>query len=792
MDFYQTFKDLISAQSAWQISLAITLGLINGFLPEFSIINVFILLIVLVINIPLHLFIFFTGFFFSIEYLLSELLSKLGENILMNNNFHNIFQKLYDNDIFILMNLNHTTTIANLIIVLIISIPFFLIIKNQLIKNREKLSNKFAESKYFKWLNPYTEENIKEKPKTFRIYTIIFLTILISLIIFFNELILQYGIIFALEKTYKNKIIKLEKVETNLLVKKIDKTFLTSIDLDTKIRLINLKIIDKKETKLFKEIIIDLNTKELINKHVDIKLLSITNLIISKTINSIDIKNELEKKKNDNNESINFNEILKIDEIKKIEVEDILAKENLKSVEEFKRIKINLKKLNDKYQIELNSIDSKKLEKDTKNIINKIENVKTLKELQKLLKDMKLILNEIKNNKNHLIKIKKDFINDKKQIQKDIKNLEKLKNEDYDRLKNKYTLDENGLTNIIDTYISKDLAKYFSLSSKYYKKIQPYIDNNNSSNENDEEKIILDKYGKYVHFNNKRINSKYLIENLNIKITNKILNEKFEIHINNLTNEQRKLNKMIVKDNKNIYLFNDKQLLKDIKITNGYLLLNKNNQNIKIDISHNLLNPLKIKTNFVINLKDFKYQNYNLENQLIFKDNNIDINGNIDILNYKDLNGIIDINVKETNIIGKNETINKLLKNINHFSLKINIDGNIENPSINIENGLTTEINKLLKNSFNVNKEKYQKDLKNKLNKEYSKNIKDLNINSVNNIINEKLSLNENLNEIIKSKNTKKLIKKFQKDLINKNIKDNKKIKELKDNLKNKFKSFKF
>jgi len=56
-------KALNSSQASYQLSLALVFGMISGFLPFFSILNLFIIFIVFTLNIPLGVFSIFTLLF---------------------------------------------------------------------------------------------------------------------------------------------------------------------------------------------------------------------------------------------------------------------------------------------------------------------------------------------------------------------------------------------------------------------------------------------------------------------------------------------------------------------------------------------------------------------------------------------------------------------------------------------------------------------------------------------------------------------------------------------------------
>jgi len=96
MDIFKLLKTLNSAQSSWQITLAIVLGMISGFLPLTTPLNLLILFIAFTINIPLGVFFFMSVIFASLGLLLDPIFASLGYDILTNPTLEKLFTTMYN------------------------------------------------------------------------------------------------------------------------------------------------------------------------------------------------------------------------------------------------------------------------------------------------------------------------------------------------------------------------------------------------------------------------------------------------------------------------------------------------------------------------------------------------------------------------------------------------------------------------------------------------------------------------------------------------------------------------
>ena len=78
------FKALNSAQSPWQVTLAITLGMVAGLTPMSGIQTIVVLFLAFVLNIHLGLFFVSSALFAGIAYLFDPWFEQIGYALLVN------------------------------------------------------------------------------------------------------------------------------------------------------------------------------------------------------------------------------------------------------------------------------------------------------------------------------------------------------------------------------------------------------------------------------------------------------------------------------------------------------------------------------------------------------------------------------------------------------------------------------------------------------------------------------------------------------------------------------------
>ena len=132
-------KALNSDSAPGQVAFAIALGMIPGFTPFWSILNLFVLLIAMVLRINLSAFIFGVIIFSLIGYALDPVSASVGESLLMNPDLREYWTSLYQNEWMRVLAFNNTITLGGLLIALVLLIPVTLISRILILQYRHRL-----------------------------------------------------------------------------------------------------------------------------------------------------------------------------------------------------------------------------------------------------------------------------------------------------------------------------------------------------------------------------------------------------------------------------------------------------------------------------------------------------------------------------------------------------------------------------------------------------------------------------------------------------------------------------
>ena len=204
MDILKLLKALNSAQSSWQISLAIILGMISGFLPLTTPLNFLILFIAFTINIPLGIFFLMSLVFATLGLLLDPVFAMLGYEVLTNDGLSSIFSAMYNYMPTLWSSYNYTIVMGSTIISFLLAFPLFFILNSFIDKSRNYLEAKFKDSKYFSWLNPYSEEKLTKKPGVVRWWGsaifVVIVGIISTFLLFIIDPIIKFGLEYSLSK----------------------------------------------------------------------------------------------------------------------------------------------------------------------------------------------------------------------------------------------------------------------------------------------------------------------------------------------------------------------------------------------------------------------------------------------------------------------------------------------------------------------------------------------------------------------------------------------------------------
>ena len=158
--------------------------------------------------------------------------------------------------------------------------------------------------------------------------------------------------------------------------------------------------------------------------------------------------------------------------------EEILKSEKLETLEAGNRIKKTIEDLKAKWKNKIETDLNPNALKETKQKLADLQNkVKGggLADIANALKDFKTLQKDIQSQINRITSMKSEFEKDLQMAKQQVADLKNLPQKDFERLKNKYSLNPEGGKNILGSLLEGPLKEKLDKAWKAYKMISPYL-----------------------------------------------------------------------------------------------------------------------------------------------------------------------------------------------------------------------------------------------------------------------------------------------------------------------------
>lgn len=678
------FKALNSSGKSWQLSGAIVLAMFAGFLPINSLILLIILFLALVLNVNFGFFILFSAIFSGVGYLFDPMFESLGYSVLTNDAFKGLFTSLYNSALFRWSSFNYTLVTGSIIVSTLLAVPMLLVLNRVITLYKDQIGAKLNEWKFTRWMKLFNEE--VQTNSLFRwwgagVFGGLVAGIAVIFIFIFDPLA-RVGI----EKSLAYSL------GTQVNIKDFSSSFS-----DLRVKISGIEIADK--NKLTHNLVqvgdveFDLGFSALMEKKAMIEMLKVNALafnekrtIVAKAYDNSNIpKTEAPKVKSADKKTASK----EISPFALPNVDDILAKEELKSVTEAQKLKTDIEKTKEKWakisdevksknEVDEIKADAKKLQKSLQGgDITKIVSVK---------EDIEKLKAKISSLKDKYTSLEKDFKADQKRLKKQIYSLKNLPQQDIERLKKKYSLNAGGGANLIGTLMSDEIGEYIKTGLKYYDMLAPYI-SSDSKKEEVQDVPPPRGQGRWIKYANlSKIPNLVVKESkINVKLKDDVL----DINVKDLSSNQ-KLYKKPMKVHADAKGLQYKQIVADV-----------------VDDRRSD----KANTSFDVKVTGFKTATIDMQT-LSMKD----------IVTNATLKGALeDANVKAKSIVNvtkvklqmpSQKLVNDLLSDISKFNVDIYVDGKLEQPDITVESDLDKQLSQGMSKMLTKATRSFEKELK--------------------------------------------------------------------------------
>lgn len=657
------FKALNSSGQSWQLSGAIVLAMFAGFLPSNTLILLDILLIALILNVNFGLFLLFSVIFSGIGYLFDPIFESIGYAVLTNDGLNGLFTSMYNSALFRWSGFNYTLVPGSLVVSTILAIPMLLILNKVVTLYREQIGMKLNEWKLTRWMNIFNEE--AKTSSFFRwwglgVFGGLAATIVVVLVFIFDPLAR-----IAMEKGLSYSL------QTQVSVKDFSSSF---SNLHVKVSGIEVADKDKLSHNLVQvgDIEFDLGFSALVEKKAMIEQLNVNALafnekrkVAAEAYDSsyISKAQSTGAKTTDKDSASTSSSPFALPN-----VDDILAKEELKSVTEAQKLKADIEATKAKWtkiSSELKSANEvDEIKADAATLQNSLKNA-DISKIASAKSDIDKLKSKISGLKSKYSNLQKDFNADQARLKKQIYALKNLPQQDIDRLKKKYSFSAGGGANLIGALMGGEIDMYVQKALKYYEMIRPYL--NDSGKKEVKEVAPPRGEGRWIKYANLSKIPELVVKNSNINV--KLKDDVLNVNIKDLSSNQKLYWKpmMVHAD------------------ASG-----KQYKKITADILDDRRSE-KAHTYFDVKATGFKTAALDMKT-LSMKDilTNAKFDGEIIDMNIKAKSTV---NVEQVKLqMPSQKLVNDLLSGISKFNVDISLNGDVKKPDIKVKSDLDKQL----------------------------------------------------------------------------------------------------
>jgi len=467
------FKALNSAQSPWQVNLAIVLGMIAGLTPLSGVQNALILLLAFLLNIHLGLFFVSAAFFAGIGYLFDPWLEQLGYAVLSSDALKGLWTAWYNNGFMRLTHFNNTLVMGSTVASLLLALPFYFLLGWLIGHYRSGLGTFLARYPLFGTFGFL--KSVDEKHAPIRWWGagayLVFGGLLSAIALLVADPLLKW----IIEKGGSTVL------QRDVRVGSVDIRFGQGlVDINT------LEIAGEKEgtdAVSAKHIRFDAAYLPLLMGKVHIEQIAVNGLGFdtSATLKKAAAETP-EQAKSEPKEGRTF----AMPSYDFPDPKSLIAKADLVSVKTYEEAKSEIASIQQKWEktakSDLSADALASYEADLKKL-QSMSSTKDPQQLMKLAEEVKAFKAKIDARKKELESIKSDFNTDKKRITDLMQKVKDAPMQDYNRLKSTYTLDGSGAQNVIGMLFGEKIKNYLATARKYYAMASPYLKSDNPPKE---------------------------------------------------------------------------------------------------------------------------------------------------------------------------------------------------------------------------------------------------------------------------------------------------------------------
>lgn len=505
----KALKALNTVSKPWQITVALLLGMISGFMPMFGIHQLIILFLAFVINVPLGLYFISAALFTLLGALLDPLFDTIGYAVLTLDALQPFFTALY-NSPFLLSYFNYTPMTGSFIFALVAAIPAAFVLNRFVPFYQDRVAVWCAQKPVLKWLFK-VEKKAKFSP--IRWWGAgVYLGVV--------------GILFALVYFLLDPVIRIV-LEQSLSAATLREVRIASVDSHLREGKLTVNTIEvakpgstKNEVRIG-GVVVDFDVQAALQQRGHFEQIVLRSIAFGTQATHREaagskLGDEISKQATDTSRAVEKSAQERGSDFAASlpDINEILGREQLGSVKRYEEAKTEIAGMEARYRKRLDQehyqkeYDEIKAEVDA---ISKAVQQKDYAALATLPDRVAKVQKKIDTLKKEGEALKSDLQRDRKTLEKIYADAQRFPQEDFNRLRSKYSLDTQGGANLIGLVMGKEYQGYLETALRYYKMAEPYLKSSGDAAEEEEEEAVVRTHGRWVRFPSETPASDWLV-----------------------------------------------------------------------------------------------------------------------------------------------------------------------------------------------------------------------------------------------------------------------------------------
>ena len=363
---------------------------------------------------------------------------------------------------------------------------------------------------------------------------------------------------------------------------------------------------------------------------------------------------------------------------------DILKSEKLETLEQIDNVKADAAALQAKWQDTLdNQLGQAAFDEFNEKVKALQEQAKSIsgpEDMEALTEEIQNLRDEIQGQVDQIKDLKSELKADIQEVKNRAADLKDLPQRDFERLRKKYSLDLKSGTGLLSVLISGPVMQKINRARQYYEQFQPYFKPYSAEEAPEGEQTSPD----------------FVIRHGTLSMT--LFGQPVSGEVKNFSDNQ-KLHALPLE-----MVFNAKK----------NIMFDKFDMNIKIDRT-----KLEPQDNITTTIQSLRLTGMATGQAIKFKEGKVDIQGDLEILNEKDLRGKVDakagnvaIELAQAGDDPISKTLASTLSSVDKFFIQFRLFGTLEKYDLGIKSDLDGILNKAVKKVFQDKIKGFEKDLK--------------------------------------------------------------------------------